>query len=152
MIRFRPIAIAVFLLLILFFVSTDLAAASSPQHDSTGVKTEVAADHVLPSTIMVLPFVLLLLMIATGPLFYHHFWEKHYPKVSIVLALITASYYLIVLHDMHSLRHTLAEYLSFIALLSSLFVASGGILIKVDKKSTPFINVLFLLFGAVISN
>jgi Na+/H+ antiporter NhaD/arsenite permease-like protein len=48
--------------------------------------------------------------------------------------------------------HTLAEYLSFIALLSSLFIASGGILIKIDKASTPMLNVGILLFGAVIAN
>ena len=77
---------------------------------------------------MVLPFVLLLLMIATGPLFYKHFWEKHYPKVSIVLGVVVVVYYLAVLRDHHSLMHTFAEYISFIALLSSLFVASGGIL------------------------
>ncbi len=143
--------IAVLTLLTLFFVNSDLAASSNQQHDTSGVKTE-QVEHTLPSTYMVIPFIALLLMIATGPLFYHHFWEKHYPKIAIVLALFTSSYYLIVLHDLHSLRHTLAEYLSFIALLSSLFVASGGILIKVDKKSSPLINVLFLLFGAVISN
>ena len=33
-----------------------------------------------------------------------------------------------------------------------MFVASGGILIRVDKKSTPIVNVIFLLFGAIISN
>jgi Na+/H+ antiporter NhaD/arsenite permease-like protein len=42
--------------------------------------------------------------------------------------------------------------LSFIALLASLFVASGGILIKVDKKSTPMLNVIILFIGAVIAN
>ncbi|MCB9209010.1 MAG: sodium:proton antiporter [Ignavibacteriales bacterium] len=108
--------------------------------------------HTLPDTFMVIPFVILLLMIATGPLFYHHFWEHHYPKVAIFLGLITITYYLAVLHDTHSLLHTLAEYLSFIALLASLFVASGGILIKVDKKSTPMLNVIILFIGAVIAN
>jgi len=101
---------------------------------------------------IVLPFVVLLFMIATGPLFYHHFWERHYPKVAIALGSVTVLFYLFVLHDTHSLVHTLAEYLSFIALLSSLFVASGGILIKVDRKATPALNVLILLFGSVISN
>lgn len=101
---------------------------------------------------IVLPFVVLLLMIATGPLFYHHFWEKHYPKIAIALGLITVLFYLIVLSDTHSLLHTLAEYLSFIALLSSLFVASGGILIKVERKATPMLNILLLLFGSVIAN
>lgn len=111
-----------------------------------------SAHHALPNPFMVIPFVLLLLMIATGPLFYHHFWEHHYPKIAILLGIVTSSYYLFVLHDYHSLLHTGAEYLSFIALLSSLFVASGGILIKVDKKATPLLNSALLLFGAVIAN
>lgn len=106
----------------------------------------------VPPTYTVIPFVLLLLLIATGPLFFHHFWEHHYPKISIALGAIIVVYYLAVLHDSLSLLHSLAEYLSFIALLASLFVASGGILIKVDKPATPMLNTLLLLFGAVIAN
>jgi Na+/H+ antiporter NhaD/arsenite permease-like protein len=106
----------------------------------------------LPPFYMVLPFVILLLMIATGPLFYKHFWERNYPKISLLLGLSVALYYAAVLNDMISIVHSLTEFISFIALLSSLFIASGGILIKVDKKATPAINVLFLLFGALISN
>ncbi len=108
--------------------------------------------HNLPETFMVIPFVVLLLMIATGPLFYPHFWEHHYPKVAIFLGIITVAYYVGVLGDTHSLLHTLAEYLAFIALLASLFVASGGILIKVDRKSTPMLNVIILFIGAAIAN
>ena len=105
-----------------------------------------------PSVYMVLPFIILLMLIATGPLFYKHFWERHYPKISILLGTVTLVYYLYFLKDFHSMQHIFIEYVSFIALLSSLFVASGGILIKVDKESTPLANVLFLLFGAVIAN
>jgi len=108
--------------------------------------------HHLPDTFMVIPFVVLLLLIATGPLFFHHFWEHNYPKIAIFLGAITIAYYIFVMGDTHSLLHTLAEYLAFIALLASLFVASGGILIKVDKKSTPMLNVSILFFGAVIAN
>ena len=114
--------------------------------------SEGGHNAALPEVYMVAPFIILLLMIATGPLFYHHFWEKHYPKISILLGLVTTFYYLLILGDHVSLVHTLAEYLSFIALLASLFVASGGILIKVDKKSTPMLNVAILLFGSVIAN
>ncbi len=115
-------------------------------------QTAEGAAHALPATIMVLPFVLLLLAIATGPIFYHHFWEKNYPKIAMALGTITVLYYLIALNDAHSLLHTLAEYLSFIALLASLFIASGGILIKVEKKATPALNTILLLIGAVIAN
>lgn len=143
----------VFLFFVFLFFGTvnSLAAGKSIITDTLAV---TQAGHVskLPELYMVLPFVILLFMIATGPLFYKHFWEKHYPKASIILGAFVVIYYLAVLGDHHSLMHTMSEYISFIALLSSLFVASGGILIKVDKESTPMLNVLFLLFGAVISN
>lgn len=131
----------IILLLILLFNSNSVFASGAE-----------GTEHVLPNPFMVLPFAILLLMIATGPLFYHHFWERNYPKVALFLGSITVVYYLVFLNDTYSLIHTLAEYISFIALLASLFVASGGIHIKVDKKSTPMLNVAILLFGAVISN
>lgn len=133
--------ILAFPLIILFNCSLFAAEAGN---------TEI--NHQLPEAFMVIPFIVLLLMIATGPLFYRHFWEHHYPKVAIALGLVTVFYYLIFLKDSHSLMHTMTEYLSFIALLSSLFVASGGILIRVDKKSTPLLNVLFLAIGGIIAN
>jgi len=152
MLRYKYLLISAVILLSLFFVNSEIFAAGTLTPDTNAVQTEHSVQHILPATIMILPFIVLLLMIATGPLFYRHFWEKHYPKVAIILGLITVGYYLFVLHDTLTLVNTLAEYLSFIALLSSLFVASGGILIKVDKKSSPMINVIFLLIGAVISN
>ena len=100
----------------------------------------------------VIPFVLLLGMIATGPLFYEHFWHKNYPIVAVGLAAIVVLYYLFGLHNTHAPVHALAEYVQFIALLSSLYIASGGIMIKVDKRATPMANVGLLLVGAVIAN
>jgi Na+/H+ antiporter NhaD/arsenite permease-like protein len=105
-----------------------------------------------PAGWSVLPFALLLLMIATGPLFYEHFWHKNYPKVAIALASLVVSYYLFVLHNSHGPVHALAEYVQFIALLASLYIASGGVMIKVDKEVTPITNVVLLLIGAVLSN
>lgn len=109
-------------------------------------------NALMPHWASVLPFILLLLAIATGPVFFKHFWEKHYAKVSILLGLLVAAYYIFFLKDSQSVVHSIAEYISFIALLSSLFVATGGISIKVSKEGTPLFNTLFLLFGAVISN
>lgn len=92
-------------------------------------------------------------MIATGPLFYHRFWERHYPKVTVILGLIVATYYwLFIHHGTHALNHALQEYISFIALVGSLFIVSGGILIKIDRPGTPVVNVLILIFGEIISN
>ncbi|MEQ8530589.1 MAG: sodium:proton antiporter, partial [Imperialibacter sp.] len=101
---------------------------------------------------LVIPFVLLLLMIATGPLFYEHFWHKNYPIVAVSLAILVVLYYLFVLHNVHNPVHALAEYIQFIALLTGLFVASGGIMINVDKEAKPLTNIIILLVGAVIAN
>ena len=101
---------------------------------------------------LVFPFVILLLMIATGPLFYEHFWHHNYPKVAVLLAALVVVYYVFALHNIHQPIHALAEYVQFIALLASLYIASGGILIHVDKKSTPLANVSLLLIGALVSN
>ena len=113
---------------------------------------EAAEEHTAAPAWTVIPFALLLLMIATGPLFYEHFWHKNYPLVAVALAALVVSYYLFIIHNQHGPVHALAEYMQFIALLSSLFIASGGILIKVDKKATPLVNATILVIGAVISN
>lgn len=101
---------------------------------------------------LVIPFVALLLMIATGPLFYEHFWHHNYPKIAVGLAILVVFYYLFALHNVHGPVHALAEYIQFIALLASLFIASGGILIEIDKKATPIANVSLLVIGALVSN
>lgn len=98
------------------------------------------------------PFVLLLLMTATGPLFYAHFWHKNYQKIALAFGALVVLYYLFFLHNYHTPIHALAEYASFIALLTALFVASGGIVIKVDTKGTPLANSMLLLAGATLAN
>ncbi len=108
--------------------------------------------HVIPPFYLVIPFVAMLLLIATGPILFPHFWEKNYPVISILLGLIVGSHYLLVYRDFISPYHTLREYLSFILLLGSLFTVTGGILVNLEMAPTPLNNVLFLFSGAVISN
>lgn len=108
--------------------------------------------HAQPAMWSVIPFVVLLLMIATGPLFYAKIWHHYYPHISVVLGAITAFYYLVILNEFGHPVHSFFEYFSFIALLTALFVASGGILIKVDKKGTALTNVILLVIGAAIAN
>lgn len=105
-----------------------------------------------PSPWMILPFILLLLTIAVGPLFFEKWWHRHYPKVSFSLGLISLIYYVFVIKGYVRLEHTAMEYVSFIALVGSLFVVGGGIHINVKGESTPLANVIFLLVGAVIAN
>jgi Na+/H+ antiporter NhaD/arsenite permease-like protein len=112
-----------------------------------------AAVHTaLPPMGMLAPFAILLLCIALMPLFAAHFWEHHYPKVAVALGLITAGYYALVQKDWLPLHHAAHEYVSFMALVGSLYVISGGINIRVKGEATPLRNTLFLLIGAVLSN
>ncbi|HSW54303.1 MAG TPA: sodium:proton antiporter [Ignavibacteriaceae bacterium] len=153
----KNLAFLIILVINVVFIPIDSYASDESLIDTSAltlssISNQQVEEHPMPDIFMVIPFITLLLMIATGPLFYHKFWEKHYPKIAILLGLITVGYYLIVLHDTHTPLHTLDEYISFIALLGSLFVASGGILIKIDRKSTPMLNSVLFLFGAVIAN
>lgn len=146
----------IILTLALITFTSEIKPIEQNVNDSTRIVESVTLDHSnahsLPDVFMVIPFISLLLIIATGPLFYRHFFEKYYAVISVLLGLITVGYYLFILRDSHTVLHTLDEYISFIALLGSLFVAAGGILIKIDRKSTPFVNSVMFLFGAVISN
>ncbi len=77
---------------------------------------------------------------------------KNYPKVALALAVITLAYYFIGLHTAARAWETAHEYVSFIALIGSLFIVAGGIHIQVKSEATPLTNVVFLLIGAIAAN
>jgi Na+/H+ antiporter NhaD/arsenite permease-like protein len=104
----------------------------------------------------VLPFVLLLLAIAVLPLVLPHFWESNRNKgvVSALLALPVALY-LVAAHGsagVHELIEKGKEYASFIVLLSSLFVVTGGIYVRGSLAGTPLVNTLVLGLGGLIAS
>lgn len=105
---------------------------------------------------MILPFVLLLLLIATMPLTppgVKHLWDRFYPFVSFGLGALVIAYYLgYVPSGGHVVVRTAADYFSFIALIGSLFVVAGGIHLRVRGEATPVVNVCFLAVGAVVAN
>lgn len=115
-----------------------------------------AAEAVAIPLALILPFGLLLLLIATMPLTppkLKHWWEHNYPLVSLGLAALVALYYLTqVPAGGAMLGHTLHDYVSFIALIGSLFVVAGGIHLNVKGEATPLENVVFLAIGAVVAN
>ena len=100
----------------------------------------------------VLPFVILLAMIATGPLFYAKFWHKYYAHISITLSLIVVLYYVFGAHNSAHVAETFVEYIQFISLLASLYFASSGIRILMRFSDTPLNNTLFLAAGGVLAN
>ncbi|BET68787.1 sodium:proton antiporter [Opitutales bacterium ASA1] len=105
---------------------------------------------------LVVPFVVLLLLIAIMPLTGdrgRHFWEHKHPLVAGLLGALVAGWYIWRVEDgVHTVTHTLHEYVSFIALIGSLFVVAGGIHVRVRGRSTPLGNVVFLFVGAVVAN
>ena len=101
----------------------------------------------------VIPFVLLLGSIATMPFIHRHWWEHNYARVAIGLGVLVAVYYFFfVERGPGNIGRSAAEYISFIFLLGSLFIVSGGILIRVRAQATPAANTALLLIGAVIAN
>jgi Na+/H+ antiporter NhaD/arsenite permease-like protein len=100
----------------------------------------------------IVPFALLLAMIALMPFISRHWWEHHYPHVSLTLGALVTAYYWFARHDITSVSHALHEYASFIALIGSLFVVAGGIRIDMKGESTPLRNCIFLGAGAVLAN
>jgi Na+/H+ antiporter NhaD/arsenite permease-like protein len=113
---------------------------------------ESQAQTIAVNPLMMLPFGALLAVIALAPLFFADWWGRHYPKVVGGLAAIVIIYYIAVLGAPGRVWHTAHEYVSFICLVGSLFVVSGGIHINVKGEATPLVNVLFLMFGALLAN
>ena len=101
-----------------------------------------------------IPFGIMLLMIAIGPLVAEKFWEKNMNKliVSLVLGVPTAVC-LIIGGMMHELEHQLLyDYVPFIILLLALFVITGGIHLSGDIKAKPWINTTFLGVGWLLAS
>ena len=101
---------------------------------------------------MMLPFGVLLALIALGPVMFAGFWGRHFPKFAYGLGAVTAGYYVLSLGAAERVVHTGIEYLGFIALIGSLYVVAGGIHIRVKGEATPWGNVVFLAIGAVVAN
>jgi Na+/H+ antiporter NhaD/arsenite permease-like protein len=102
--------------------------------------------------VAVVPFVLMLLSIAVLPLIVPHWWHKNRNKaiVALVVGVPMAIWGWMNLPE--SLLHIAHEYVSFIVLLGSLFVISGGLFLEGDLRATPRVNCTFLVIGAVLAN
>ena len=101
----------------------------------------------------VVPFVAWLLTIAFAPLFCEHFWEKNSNKAILsVLFLSPVLFYLLSHGFTHQILESGEEYASFIVLLGSLFIVSGGILVEGDIQGTPRNNSILFIFGAILAN
>jgi Na+/H+ antiporter NhaD/arsenite permease-like protein len=101
-----------------------------------------------------IPFVVMLLCIAIGPLVAEHWWENNKNKliVSLVLGVPTAIW--LCLNGMsHDLMHQMIfDYIPFIILLTALFTVTGGIHLSGDIPAKPSVNTLFLGIGLILAS
>jgi Na+/H+ antiporter NhaD/arsenite permease-like protein len=104
----------------------------------------------------VLPFAGLLLSIAVLPLAFPHFWESNRNRALVAaLFAVPVALYLVAVHGaagVHELIEKGKEYASFIVLLASLFVVTGGIYVRGSLSGTPLVNTGLLAFGALIAS
>jgi Na+/H+ antiporter NhaD/arsenite permease-like protein len=103
-----------------------------------------------------LPFLGILVTIATGPLLFKRFWHRHYGKLAFAWSVLTLAPLAAVYGTPAALAafvHTvLAEYMSFIVLLFALYVVAGGILVTGALRGTPLVNAAMLAFGTLIAS
>ena len=133
--RCSAVMIAAVCCLLAAVVAPDLAwAASDGHHDGPGL------GDVLPFW-SVLPFAGLLLSIAILPMVAEHWWHSNRNQLIVALGWASPVFAYLTYtaltdhgtlgHDaLHGLEHAIEEYVSFIALLGSLYVISGGILLQ----------------------
>lgn len=106
----------------------------------------------VPPWWLLLPFLAVLGMIATFPIFFKRFWHQYHPHTCLSFGLAVPLYYILKVRDYGPPVHAFFEYFQFISLIFSLYVASNliGIRVSCDKKSTA--NTIFLFAGALLAN
>lgn len=101
-----------------------------------------------------IPFVIMLLCIAVGPLVAEHWWENNRNKliVSLILGIPTAIW--LCLNGMSSdlIHQMVFDYVPFIILLTALFTVTGGIHIGGNLAAKPVVNTAFLGIGYLLAS
>ena len=102
-----------------------------------------------------LPFALILLSIATGPLLFAHTWHHHFGKITAgwtLLFLIPFTLVFGFVESVHLIAHAMVgEYIPFILLLLALYTISGGILVWGNLHGSPKLNTALLAIGTLLA-
>jgi Na+/H+ antiporter NhaD/arsenite permease-like protein len=110
------------------------------------------APEFVPSVMWVVPFALLLLAIAVMPWLAPRLWESNLRKLGLSALLGTPVLALYLAHHPQALVHTVSDYVSFVLLLASLYVITGGVFLDGDLQATPRTNATFLAGGALFAS
>lgn len=103
----------------------------------------------------VIPFVVMLLVIAILPLFSFtgRRWEDWRFQLTICLALgLPVAVYMLLHFGLLPLGLTVFEYFQFISLLGALYIISGGLFLDGDIRATPRNNAILLGVGGVLAS
>ena len=102
-----------------------------------------------------LPFGLILLSIATGPLLFAHTWHHHFGKITAGWTLLFLIPFTLVFgfgESVHLIAHAMVgEYIPFILLLLALYTISGGILVWGNLHGSPKLNTALLAIGTLLA-
>jgi Na+/H+ antiporter NhaD/arsenite permease-like protein len=98
------------------------------------------------------PFLLMLVSIAVLPLVLPKWWDSNRNKVLLSVVMSLPALAVVLSVNPQLLWHSLLDYVSFLTLLGSLFVISGGIYLKGEFAGTPLVNAIFLAIGALFAN
>jgi len=134
--------------------SQALTSSEAEEKSSEQLKSEEAVHHPVwdPPLWSTIGFALMLLSIAVIPLVKEKWWESNLNKAIVSLALAIPFGIYILLQDWHSLAHEIHEYISFIVLLGSLFVISGGIYLHGNIYASPRNNTILLAVGTLLAS
>jgi Na+/H+ antiporter NhaD/arsenite permease-like protein len=106
----------------------------------------------VPAAGWVAPFLAMLVGIAVLPLAAPRFWESNLRKLAFSLLLGVPVVELYLRRHPQALVHAGGDYVSFIVLLGSLYVISGGVVLDGDLRATPWVNAAFLGLGALAAS
>ena len=111
-------------------------------------------EQLVHSAWSMIPFGLLLLVIAVAPLIVNEWWDSNKHKLAVAILLAVPTAVCLIMGGMaHELEHQLlGDYLPFIVLLLSLYVITGGIHLAGDIQAKPWVNTLFLGIGWLLAS
>jgi len=94
----------------------------------------------------------MLVSIAVLPMVFPHWWDSNRNKTILSVAMSIPVLAVVLPCKPTLLWQSLLDYVSFLILLGSLFVISGGIYVKGEFAGTPLVNAIFLGLGALLAN
>jgi Na+/H+ antiporter NhaD/arsenite permease-like protein len=109
--------------------------------------------HPEPATWEIVPFVLTLLSLAILPSAAHDLWEKRWFRAVWAVGLAAPVVAMALARGADAdVAHAARDYIDFIALLATLYVISGGILVTGRLEGTPVVNAALLGMGSLLAS